>query len=305
MAVTGAPAESALETLKGIALMTLAVVMFALLDATAKFLGQYIPAIEAAWFRFATHVLLVFLVLRGWRHVRRFKPNNLRLQTLRGLAMCAATGFNFAALQYLQLAQAVAIMFAAPLLVTALAGPILGEWAGWRRWAAVAVGFVGVLITTRPGVADVHWAVGLSVCSMVGYAFYLLLTRRLGGSENTASLLMWPGVIGTVVFLPIAAPVYEQPEPWLWALLPLLGVFGAFGHFILILAHKKAPASVLAPFTYTQMIWMIVLGYVIFGDVPDLWTVAGSVIIAGSGLYILHRERVRGRPVTLNDPAVQ
>ena len=291
--------------IRGILLMILAGFMFSLLDATAKFLGPYMHPLEISWLRFVTHVLVVFLIFRVWERPSQLKVNDPKMQILRGLCMCGSTGFNFAAVQYLQLTEAAAIMFAAPLVVTALSGPLLGEWAGWRRWAAVIVGFLGVALVTRPGFGEVHWAVLLSFGAMLSYALYILLTRRLGSSEETGTLLIWPGFVGVALFAPLAAPVFEVPALPLWPIVLLMGVFGAYGHYVLILAHKLATPNVLAPFAYTQMIWMIVLGFVLFGDLPDVWTMAGTAIVAASGLYILHRERVRSLEASVRDPAVQ
>jgi drug/metabolite transporter (DMT)-like permease len=186
-------------------------------------------------------------------------------------------------------------MFAAPLLVTALSGPLLGEWAGPRRWAAVAIGFVGVLLVTRPGVGEAHWAVFLSLGAMLSYTFYIIMTRRLGASESMTTLLVWPGFVGVGLFAPFAVPAFVVPELALLPLVLLLGVLGALGHHVLIAAHKLASPNVLAPFAYTQMVWMVILGYLLFNDLPDVWTLAGSSIIGASGLYILHRERIRAK----------
>ncbi len=302
MASTYAGTDEAGSVLKGIALMVLAVFMFSCLDATVKYLVQYLPALEVIWLRFLIHTLLILLLLRVWARPSMLVPRNIPMQTLRALFMCGATGFNFAALQYLQLAQTVAIMFAAPLLVTALSGPFLGEWAGPRRWAAVVVGFLGVLLVTRPGFAEVHWAVFLSFGAMVSYTFYIIMTRRLGGSETSTTLLVWPGFVGIGFYAPAALPVLQMPDPSLWVLVLCLGVFGAFGHYVLIVAHKLATPNVLAPFLYTQMFWMVLLGFVVFGDLPDLWTLAGSLIIGGSGLYILHRERLKAKEAAAATP---
>lgn len=304
MASITAGFETSGSTIRGILLMMLAVFMFSCLDATAKWLGQFMPALEITWLRFVTHVILICLILRVWHRPSVVMPRDVPMQTLRALFMCGATGFNFAAVQYLQLAQAVAIMFAAPLLVTALSGPFLGEWAGPRRWAAVIVGFLGVLLVTRPGFGDVHWAVLLSFGAMLSYTCYIILTRRLGASETSATLLIWPGFVGSAFYAPFALTGFVVPEAAVWLAVPLLGVFGAFGHYVLIVAHKMATPNVLSPFIYTQMVWMILIGFVMFGDVPDAFTLAGTVIIAGSGLYILHRERMKAKAL-LADPAVQ
>ncbi|MEM7696043.1 MAG: DMT family transporter [Pseudomonadota bacterium] len=285
----------------GILLMCGAVACFAFLDATAKWLGQTMFALDIVWLRYAAHIILVALFLRIWEDRSAFDTRRPWLHTLRGAHLLGATLFNFWAIQHLQLAEASAIMFAAPLIVTALAGPVLGETIGLRRWVAVGVGFIGVLIVTRPGTAAMHWAVGLSVVSVINYSLYTLLTRKMNATENAHSLLLLPAFVGAGALAPFAPSALSALEGWQWALAGLMGVFGAVGHFMLVAAHGMAGAALLAPFVYTQMIWMIVLGLLLFGDVPDVWTLVGSAIIAASGLYVLHRERVRARL----EPAVE
>lgn len=305
MVVSALGAQAPATSLRGILLMMSATVMFACLDTTAKFLAQTLPPTEVAFLRYVAHCVLLLLVVRAWSNRALFHPHSYRMQLLRGLALLGATGFNFAALKYLPLAEATSIMFAGPLLVTALAGPLLGEWAGVRRWMAIGVGFLGVLIVTRPGFGAMHWAVALSLCAMVSYAFYAIMTRRLGSSESAQGLLLWSGFVGAGGMAPLALPVFVVPEPAAWLLVALMGVFGLVGHCAMILAHKTAPAPLLAPYMYTQMIWVMITGLMVFGDLPDAWTVVGTLVIAGSGLYILHRERVRGSVPGTADPPVR
>lgn len=290
---------------RGILLMTAAAAMFSWLDTTAKYLGRTMESIDIVWLRYTAHVVLLALFLRVWRDLSPFKTKRPLMQILRGSTLLGATFFNFWALQYLQLAEASAIMFAGPLLVTALAGPLLGEQVGARRWAAVAVGFTGVLVVTRPGTGAMHWAAILSLFAMVNYAFYAILTRQMNKTESPESLLMLSGLVGMVVLSPWGPGALASLEGWHWALAGLMGVLGASGHYMMVLAHRVANASVLAPFIYTQIVWMILFGYIVFGDTPDAWTVGGTAIIAGAGLYILHRERIRRREALVSSPAVQ
>lgn len=297
MSQTAGLSSGSAASLQGILLMTGTAALFACLDTTAKFLGQYLPAIEVAWIRFVTHLLFIVIVLRLWQQPFLIKTQRTGLQILRGIFMFATTALNFGALQYLQLAEAVSIMFAAPLLVTALAGPMLGERVGPRRWAAVLIGFCGVLVITQPGFERLHIGVVLSLCSMVAMTFYTLFTRILGATETTQGMIFYSGAVGAVGLAPIAVPALQWPALWLWPLLLMTGVFGILGHLLLIKAHKIAPASTLAPFIYTQILWMILFGYLVFDDVPGPATVIGAAIVVGSGLYILHREhRLRAGP---------
>lgn len=285
---------SSRDTLRGIVLMTATAALFAGLDTTAKYLGQYMPAVEVAWLRFVTHTIFVVLLLRLWSRPFHLKTRRPLLQVLRGAFMFSTTALNFGALQYLQLTEAVAIMFATPLLVTALAGPVLGEKVGMRRWSAVSVGFVGVLVITRPGFQDISIGVMLSLCAMVSNAFYILLTRLLGATESSETMIFYSGFVGAIGLAPVALPVAVMPSTlWLVPLILLTGAFGGFGHYLLIRAHRIAPASTLAPFIYTQIVWMSVSGYLVFNEVPGIWTVIGTSIVVCSGLYILHREHRR------------
>jgi drug/metabolite transporter (DMT)-like permease len=173
-----------------------------------------------------------------------------------------------------------------------LSGPLLGEWVKWRRWTAIGVGFVGVLVVIRPGFGGMHPAAILSVASAVCYALYSILTRILARSDSTETTLFYSNLVGAVAMLPTLLFVWTPPENFLIVLLMVvIGAFGSIGHYLLIAGHRLAPASVLSPFIYTQIVWVIVLGYVVFGDVPNRWTLAGASIVIASGLYLLYRER--------------
>lgn len=295
------PDLSSRDTLRGIVLMTATAALFAGLDTTAKYLGQYMPAVEVAWLRFATHTVFVVVLLRLWSRPYHLKTRRPFLQVLRGTFMFGTTSLNFIALTRLELTEAVAIMFATPLLVTALAGPVLGEKVGIRRWIAVSIGFLGVVVITRPGFGTFNVGVLFSLGAMLTNAFYILLTRKIGTTESSEGMIFYSGAIGAVGLAPIAIPVAVMPELWLWPLILLTGAFGGFGHYLLIRAHRIAPASTLAPFIYTQIVWMALSGYIVFHEVPGIWTVLGASIVVGSGLYILHREHrrrgVASRPV--------
>lgn len=279
--------------LRGIAWMVAANVAFTALDTVAKILGQSIDPLQVAWFRYATNLVLVLFVLRAWGRPYLFDTSKPLLQLIRGLCLLGSTVFNFVALRYLQLAEVAAIAFAGPLFITALAGPLLGEKIGWRRWGAVGVGFVGMLVVIRPGIGGMHWAALFSVASVTCYAFYVILTRHLGRTETSEGLVLHGAVVGTVVLMPMLPPAWETPTSgWIWLALIATGFLGGLGHFMLIQAYKRAPATVIAPFTYMQIVWMVIAGYLVFGDKPDVWTLYGAGIIISSGLYILHRERV-------------
>ena len=265
---------------------------FAFLDASAKYLVQQgIAAPFLAWMRFAIHLALVFVLFRAWSNRAMFRAASLPAQLLRGVFLFGSTVFNFFALQTLQLAETISIYFFAPMVITALAGPLLGERVGWRRWLAVLVGFAGVLIITRPGFGTFGVGHLFSLASMSSYCFYVIMTRRMGATESAESLIFYSALAPTVLMLPVVPLYGSLPQDALqWALLLLLGAIGAFGHYLLILAYKQATNSALAPYPYSQMIWMIALGWLVFSDLPDPWTLAGASVIVASGLYIVHRE---------------
>lgn len=280
--------------LVGIALMCGALICFSLLDASAKWLNREMDPLLTVWWRYASSVVLVSVVINPWTHPGVLRTRRPWLQGARSLLLFVSTALNFAALQYLQLAETMSIMFATPLLVALLAGPILGERVGPRRLAAIAIGFLGVIVVTRPGLGTMHPAVLLSIAGAVSYAFYGISTRMLASQDSSRTTMVYSGLAGLAVMTPLLPFLWITPaSPLVWILLAALGVFGAVGHWLLILAHARAPAPVLSPFMYMQILWMLVLGYVVFGDWPNVWTLLGSGIVIASGLYLLSRERGR------------
>jgi drug/metabolite transporter (DMT)-like permease len=217
--------------------------------------------------------------------------------------LLGSTFFNFMAFRYLQLDEALAILFSTPFMVAILAGPMLGEWVGWRRWIAIGVGFAGVMVVIRPGFGGLHWAAMLSGASAVCYAFYSITTRMLARYDSSQTTLFYSNLFGTAIMVPVLPFVWTPPRSILdGVLMVAMGAFGAFGHFLLIVAHRHAPASVLSPFMYTQLIWATTFGYLVFANVPNHWTLTGAAIVIGSGLYLLHRERRTHGTVAPNEP---
>jgi drug/metabolite transporter (DMT)-like permease len=280
--------------LKAIGLMALATVAFSGLDTTAKYLVtvDHVPVGEVVWVRFVAHVVFSLAVLWPLAFKPSFRSKKPGLQILRSLCMLGATGFNFVALQYLQLDQTITIFFLTPLLVAALAGPLLDEWVGWHRMIAIAIGFTGVLIVMRPGFGGIHWAVSLSLGATLSYALYNIATRYLAAFDSPEVTQSYSPLAGLVLAAPFALLHWQWPQsPMTWLLLASLGVSGGLGHWLLILAHRIAPAPVLAPFTYLGLISMSGLGFFVFGDLPTLWTLAGGAVVILSGLYLFARER--------------
>lgn len=266
--------------------------LFSFLDASGKYLVMHgMSAPFVAWARYAVHMVLALILFRAWSNRMIFKTHNLSAQMVRSMFLFGSTVFNFLALQTLQLAEAVSIAFFAPMLTVALAGPLLGEHAGWRRWAAIFVGFIGMLIVTRPGFGSFglghFYALGFVVCQTL----YVIMTRHMGARESAESLIFYSALIPTLLMLP-TVPLYgSMPQgPLQWGVLAMTGISGGLGHWLLIKAYQRASTSALAPYPYTQIVWMVGLGWFAFGDLPDKWTLVGASVIISSGLYILHRE---------------
>ncbi len=285
-------ADTARNRLLGIGLVSLTFACFAVLDTTAKWLVRTLPVLEVVWLRFVGHVLFTGLLLAP-RHGRALlRTAHPRLQLLRGTMLFGMTGLNFWALQYLQLAETGAIQFAVPLLIALFGAWLLGERLDAGRWAAIGTGFVGVLLIVRPGTGAFHPAILLSIGNAVLYALFNLLTRRLAAADRPEATQFLSALAAATLLAPFAIAAWRTPSGALeWALLALLGIAGGIGHWLLAVAHRFAPASVLAPFLYQQIVWMTLLGWWVFGDVPGPAVVAGTAVVVASGLYLIARER--------------
>ncbi len=276
----------------GVAWMLLTTLFFLSLDAVAKHLVSSYPVIQVVWGRFLFHLILAAMIL-GPRFGFFVRSANLPLQIVRSILLLATTVLFFFGVRLLPLAEASAIMFTSPILLSILAIPFLGEKVGPYRWAAIFVAFLGALVVVRPGTGVMGvgalFLLGCSFCN----AFYQLITRKLRGTDEARTTLLYTALAGTVG-ASLAVPLVWTPiAAGDWPLFAALGVFGCLGHFTLIKAFQSAPATVVAPFSYASIIWAILYGFLFFGDLPDLWTLVGASIIAAGGLYILHREKIR------------
>ncbi len=291
-----------------IALMCCAISCFSVLDSAAKYLAMMVglPILQIIWFRFVSHAAFTFVIFGPRNVVGSLRSARPAMQILRGTLLFTTTGFNFAALRYLQLDQVATFFFLSPFVVAILAGPFLGEWIGWRRFMAICVGFSGVILVTRPGFGGIHWAAIYSFGATFCYACYAVLTRYLANHDPSLVTQVYSPLAGVIALAPVGLWVWEWPtELWTWLIMISTGISGGFGHYLLILAHRRAPAPILAPFTYVGLITQSTLGYLIFSDVPSPWTLAGGAVIIGSGLYLLYRERVtakRPAAVSLSAP---
>jgi drug/metabolite transporter (DMT)-like permease len=278
----------------GILLMIAAVTCFAGLDATAKWVNRTNNPMQTLVVRNVVAFLLVGAACNPLTPVGVPRTRSPYLQSARALCLVLATLTSFLAFPHLPLTQGTSIVFVAPLLVALLAGPMLGEWPGPHRLAAVGVGFAGVLVVTRPWGGPLQPAILLAFVTACANALYAVLTRMLAPRDTPITTMFYTCFVGALVILPIVPFVWSAPAAGLWPAMAATGVFGVVGHFLLTLAHQRAPASTLAPFFYTQLIGATVLAWFLFGETPGRWTVLGGIIITASGLYLLWRERVRG-----------
>ena len=280
----------------GIGLILLAFLFFAAVDTTVKWLALAgLPAMQLAFMRYLVAFLLS--VGRGMQHGTVFEWQDRRVMSLvllRGALLVLATAFNFIALGYLPLSVTSSILNSAPIILTALAVPLLGERVGPFRWAAVIVGFIGVLIVIRPFGEAFHWATLLMVVNAIAMALFAILTRLLSGRVATQTMQVYMGALGTGVLLIPAVLTWQSPAtPTAWMLLFAIGGFAWVGHEFYGRAHAFAEASVLIPFNYSFIIYLTLAGLVVFGDVPDAPVLLGAAIIIGSGLVIWWRETRR------------
>lgn len=266
--------------------------MFAVQDTIAKLLGEagYLP-IQIVWARYTGHLLLATVVPflhRGPLPWRSLRP---KLQFARSALIATATVCAVTALKYIPLADAATIAMTSPLFVTLFAIPVLGERVGWRRLTALAVGFAGVLLVLRPGLSDFDPMALLMLASAAISALYLVITRITSRIDPHEVSFFWTAVVGAVASLPFMPFLFEAPaNGWHLTLFMLIGLWGATGHLLIIMAHKHASAAVIAPFSYTQLIVAVFLGWIVYGRWPDEFTWIGAAILIGSGLYVWRRE---------------
>ena len=282
--------------LRAIGAIALSMACFSVLNAMSKSLSAAFPVIEVLWARyfFALLFMLVMFLPRSGRKL--FEIRRFDTQLVRGGLLFFSSLFYFNGIAHLPLATAAAISLTSPIIVTALSPRLLGEQVGVRRWSAVAVGFVGALIVVRPGQATFDWHVLLVVASTVCSAFYQLYSRRYGQSERPDASATLATIVGTVAASPFVPFEWVMPSStWHIALFVGMGIMAGAGHYFLTIAYSQAPAAVISPFNYLQLVGAALLGYAVFNDLPDAWTWVGSAVIIASGLYIGYRERVRHR----------
>jgi drug/metabolite transporter (DMT)-like permease len=278
----------------GIAWMLLAIIWFVVLDTFAKYLMQTYPVVQVVWARFFFHTLLVLMMMRT-KIPGGIVSKKWHLQGIRSLAMLITTTLFFIGLSRVQLATASTIMFVSPIFVTIFAIPLLGESVGLRRWISVLIGFMGTLIVVRP--SSISFDIGLLylLAAALSHAFYQIATRRVRMYDHALTSLLYTGLVGALVTTFIVPFYWESVTPLHWFLFAFLGLAGSVGHLCFIRAFSLAPASIVAPLSYTALIWATASGYIIFSDLPDRWVIFGGLLIVSSGLYIFYREKQKVR----------
>jgi drug/metabolite transporter (DMT)-like permease len=277
--------------MSGVLLLLAAVSLLPVMDGCAKLLSARLSVYEITWARYFIHwvVLLPLLLFRySWS---AFNPPHLAMQLARSTALLTGTVLFFFGLARMPVADTLALFFISPLVATALSPVVLGEKVGPRRYAAVVVGFLGAMIIFRPGIGVFRWPALFPMASGFCYAAYALMTRRLAGSAPPLVTAGFTALVGAVA-MTLSAPLYwVPPSAGEVALMLAIGLIAALGHYLLICAYERAPASLLAPFGYFEIVMAVVVGYAMFGDFPDIWTWVGIAVLAASGIYISLRER--------------
>jgi drug/metabolite transporter (DMT)-like permease len=289
---------------RGIALILASTVFLGVSDVTAKYLSATLPSIEIAWIRFLVFAMVMVPAMLPGSPLFALRTGRPGLQVMRGVALLGSSLLFISSLRFLPIAEASATGFVAPLFVTALSILFLKESVGLRRWLATAVGLFGVLIILRPGSSAFHPAAFFPLVSALCWACMLIMTRMMSGREAAITTMTYSAIVGVGILSALVPLVWVAPS-WHDILFGILiGIASTAGQWIVVLAIRYADASVLAPFSYTQLLWVSILGFLVFGEVPDVWTVTGALFIVASGLYTAHRERIRrSQLLSLGEPS--
>jgi drug/metabolite transporter (DMT)-like permease len=282
----------------GIGCAVVGMLGMSIMDTCAKLLGEGYAVSQIVLVRNGIGALavLAFVIVSG-AGLATLRPRRPGLLAVRSLLNIAAAFLFFTGLRYMPLADAFAVVFAAPLFITALSVPVLGEHVGVRRWAAVIVGFVGVLVVVQPGTASFRVEALLPLSAALAYGVSMLVGRKLTRDLSTAAIMFWPSV-GAVLVTAVMMPAqWQTPGLPDFGVFMMMGIIGTAGMSLITQGYRHAPAAVIAPFDYTVLIWGVIFGWAIWGDIPALNVWAGAAILVASGLYILHRETRKPKPV--------
>ncbi len=291
MSVAAASAEAA--SARGVAVMVAGMLLFSIVDLFNKLLGETLPVVQIIWVRYLVFVPLAAAM--AWRPGAGIAWRSKRpaVQLLRSAVLVVEMAMFVWAVKLLPLADVQAIAAVSPLLVTALAVPLLGEFVGWRRWVAVTIGFVGELVFVRPGFGVFDGRVLIPLAGTALWAVYQVLLRKVGRDDGAATSALWSAVVGAALTSLVAPAEWVAPDASGWILLAAVAVTGSFSHTVVNKAFTLAPAASLQPCTYLMLVFATLFGWLVFAQVPDFWTIAGATIVVASGLYAFHRERVR------------
>ncbi len=285
-----------------IVMMLGSMLAFASMDGLSKLLVQQLPIPQILWVRYILFTLFVAILLRRKGLGAALQSGQPVLQTLRALLIIIENGLFVLAFAYLPLADVHAIAAVSPLVVVALSVPLLGEVVGPRRWLAVIAGFIGVLVIVRPGFATLTWPIAIPLVAALLWGLYQVLVRMCARTDTGETTWAWSAVIGLGATTLVGPFVWVWPDAVGWSLLVAIAILGSAAHFTLIKALEFWEAGALQPYSYTLLVWAVVIGFVVFGHMPDGWTLAGAAIVIASGLYAWHRERVVARASKANGP---
>jgi drug/metabolite transporter (DMT)-like permease len=279
----------------GILLVIAASFCFASMDAMSKILAQDHAILQILWFRYMVFTVFALAIARRRGVGRTLVSQRPWLQAFRALLLVAENAVFVLAFRYLPLADVHALGASAPLMVVALSVVLLGETVGIRRWSAVLVGFVGVLIIIRPGLQEIEWPLLIPLVGALMWALYQILVRLCSRTDGSDTTLLWSALVGLAATSVTGPFVWVPPDREAWVLLVVLAVAGSIAHYALIKGLQLAEASAVQPYTYTLLVFAAFWGLAVFGDIPDAWTILGATIIVGSGLYTWYRERQLAR----------
>ncbi len=279
------------SVLTGIALIVVSGFLFVTSDSIVKLAREDMRVEMVVWGRYAAHMLLILILFPGRRLLPLFRTKQPVRVVVRALLLLICTTLFFTAIGHIGLAEANAIMFVTPFFVVAMSIPLLGERVGIRRWSAVVIGFLGILLILRPGIQEVHWAYLLILGVAFAFGLFAIMTRTLSFTETAVSMWFYTALVGFIGTSSVVWQAWITPSPEQWLMLAAIGVIGGGSHYIVIHAFYRAPASLLAPFQYLQIIWATLYGFLLFGHLPDVWTFAGATVIIVSGIYVWLRER--------------
>lgn len=301
------PAVSPIESRSnlGIMLVLASQLVLLVLDISAKWLSvEGMATTQIVFMRYGTHLALLLVLFLPVSGFNVMKTNNLKLELLRGCCLLATTGLNFLAMRYLPLTVTSAIQFTSPLIICAMSGPLLGDKVGWRRWLAIGVGFIGILVIVRPGSEAFQPAAFLSLGCAFFLALFSILTRKLAGVDAASTQQFFAGATPVILLMPVAFTDWAWPtQPISWVAFLIMGVAGLGGHYLNSVAHRFAAPATLAPFSYLSLIYLSIASWLIFNQPPDRWFILGVAIIIASGLYIWLRERQLAKPIVPPEPA--